>query len=215
MAKYSDLKEIRGSIDDLVFYNLNGIPIVRKKSGFNKNDFENNPKYAKVRENSSEFGHCSKSGKLIRMEIQNYTGDCEDKYLYQKFAKLMTQIKDMDTQNPKGKRRIETGMKKPEALSLLKDFPFGKFGLVSDVVSEGNAMFTKNILLNKKIPVHSAELLTLKPNLEKQTIESCSQILKINKNLSLDFDFQFDENDFLLYFLILKKENEILYAGFV
>jgi len=216
MATYKSLVEIKGKVGDLVFYNLNGIPVVRRKSGFSKEGFENNPNYKKVRENSSEFGHCSKSGKLLRNTIESYTGDYEDKYLYQKFAKVMTQIKDFDTSSEKGKRRIEIGIQNSQALKLLTDFRFGKFETVSDKITCGNAMFTKNVTLAKKLPVNKAELITIKPDLEKLEVVTKSQTLTIPKNSSLDFDFQFDDtSSLLLYFLILKKDEEVLYAGFI
>lgn len=215
MATYKSPVEIKGQIGDLVYYNLNGKPVVRRKSGFSKEGFENNPNYKRVKENSSEFGHCSKSGKAIRVALEPYLGDCEDKYLYQKFAKVMTQIKDLDAVSVKGKRRIENGLKNPEALVLLKNFPFGKYEIIGEKAISGNAMFTKNVTLTKKTNANSAELITLKPDLEKWVVDTKSQTLPIPKNNSLDFDFQFDNTELLLYFLILKKGEEILFAGFV
>ena len=63
MARYKSILQFQGSIDGLVFYELNGVSVVRKKSGFNRDDFKTKENYARVRENSSEFGHCSKTGK--------------------------------------------------------------------------------------------------------------------------------------------------------
>src|SRR5207244_1915009 len=97
MATYKSFIKINGSVGDLVFYNLNGKDIVRKKSGFNKSAFKKDPAYEKVRQNSSEFGHCSKIGKLIRQSIGNFIQHAEDPLLYQKFAKVMTEIKDLDS----------------------------------------------------------------------------------------------------------------------
>ena len=215
MATFKNLDELKGKIGDLVFYNLNGKPVVRRKSGFSKEGFENNPNYKKVKENSSEFGHCSKSGKALRVALEPFIGDYEDKYLYQKFAKVMTQIKDMDMVSEKGKRRIEIGIQNPEALKLLTQFQFGKYEIVADKVVSGNTMFTRNVTFNKKLNVNFAELITLKPDFHTLIVESKSQILPVSKNNSLDFDFQFDENSLLLYFLILKKDNNILFAGFI
>jgi len=215
MATYKSPVEIKGKIGDLVFYTLNGKPVVRRKSGFSKEGFENNPNYKRVKENSTEFGHCSKSGKAIRVALEPYLGDCKDKYLYQKFAKVMTQIKDMDTVSGKGKRRIEKGLQSPEAIKILKNFRWGKYENVGENAVSGNAMFTKNITLTKKLNANSAELITLKPDLEKLVIETRSQILPIPKTHSMDFDFQFDDSALLLYFLILKKGDDILFAGFV
>ena len=66
MARYKSILQFQGSIDGLVFYQLNGVSVVRKKSGFNRDDFKTKENYARVRENSSEFGHCSKMGKMLR-----------------------------------------------------------------------------------------------------------------------------------------------------
>ncbi len=216
MAKYKSLVELQGSIGDLVFYNLNGVPVVRRKSGFSKEGFENNPNYKKVKENSQEFGHCSKSGKLLRETLKPFIGDCEDKYLYQKFAKVMTQIKDLDNTSPKGKRRIEIGLKDPEAMKFLTDFQFGKFEPASKYVVSEQAMFTKSVVLKKKLNVSEIQLLTIKPDFNTLNANVKTQELKVGKNLNYEFDFQFDDNgSLLLYFLILKKDDEILAAGFI
>jgi len=85
--------------------------VVRKKSGFNRDDFKTKENYARVRENSSEFGHCSKTGKMLRNAIYPYYKKCGDRYLYQKFAKLMTAIKDFDRVSERGKRTVYQGLK--------------------------------------------------------------------------------------------------------
>jgi len=107
MATYESFIKLNGSIGDLVFYNLNGKNIVRKKSGFNKAAYKKSPTYEKVRQNSSEFGHCSKIGKLIRSCISKYIELADDALLYQRFAKTMTKIKDLDIENEKGKRSVK------------------------------------------------------------------------------------------------------------
>ncbi|MGC4128335.1 MAG: hypothetical protein QM564_01965 [Bergeyella sp.] len=216
MAKYKSLVELQGSIGDLVFYNLNGIPVVRRKSGFSKEAYESNPNYKKVRENSTEFGHCSKSGKLLRETVKEYIGDCEDQYMYQKFAKVMTQIKDMDYTSAKGKRRIENGYRSPEAVKLLADFQFGKFEPASKYAVSEQAMFTKTVVLKNKTDITQIQLLTIKPDFENLKTEVKTQQHKAGKNLNYEFDFQFDESEgLLLYFLILKNNEEIMAAGFI
>ena len=72
MARYKSILQFRGSLDGLVFYQLNGVPVVRKKSGFDKNSFKTKDNYARVRENSSEFGHCSKVGKMLRHAVRPF-----------------------------------------------------------------------------------------------------------------------------------------------
>ncbi|WP_435524965.1 hypothetical protein [Chryseobacterium indoltheticum] len=68
MATYESFIKLNGAVGDLVFYNLNGKNVVRKKSGFNKTAYKKSPTYEKVRQNSFEFGHCSKSWKNYPFE---------------------------------------------------------------------------------------------------------------------------------------------------
>lgn len=215
MAKYKSLVEIRGSIDDLVFYNLNGIPVVRKKSGFNKDDYANNPKYAKVRENSSEFGHCSKSGKMIRMALSEYLKDVTDKYLYQKFAKVMTQIKDLDNISPRGQRRIPNGLQNAVAYSLLYHFKFGEFENMEGAALRTDGLFGIEIMVANPGDFDSAELVTLKPDFEKYFCRTEKETLSISSKQK-NYEFQKPADDMtMLYFLVLKKEGKIKRMGFV
>ncbi len=216
MAKYKSLVELSGSIGDLVFYTLNGTPVVRRKSGFSKEGYQNNPKYQKVRENSQEFGHCSKSGKLIRQTLDAFIGNCEDKYMYQKFAKVMTQIKDLDVKNEKGKRRIEVGLENPKAYTLLSGFTFGKFPRPEDV-SLDHAFFTKTLQFKSKPVGTSVQLLTMKPDLVKLSMDFKEQTLDIvPKKLVYEFDSNYGDDDApLLYFCIIKNKEDVLQAGFL
>ena len=217
MAIYKSIFEIRGAIDDLVFYNLNGVPVVRKKSGFNKEAYKNNPKYERVRENSSEFGHCSKVGKMLRNSLHQYLSECGDKYMYQAFAKVMTQIKDLDAQSGRGKRRVEIGLKNENALPLLKHFKFGKIENLNSVAMREQGFFTIPIQL-KNVDADEIILVTLKPDFTSYIAETKTQNLPAkNKQIVYDFEMQFADadNTSLLYFVVLKKNNEIVKMGFV
>ncbi|WP_434978540.1 hypothetical protein [Daejeonia sp. YH14] len=215
MAKYKSLMELSGSIGDLVFYTLNGVPVVRRKSGFTKEGY-NDPKYIKVRENSSEFGHCSKSGKLLRQTLEPFMGDCGDRYMYQKFARIMTQIKDLDTTSARGKRRIETGIRKPEAMPLLCGFTFGNFENISRTVSTEEGFFTKSVQIIEKTEADEIQLITIKPDFDALQAETREQHFPVNsRKKSFEFDRHFDDTSLLLYFLILKKEKEVVAAGFI
>ena len=216
MAKYKGLVEFSGAIGDLVFYNLNGTPVVRRKSGFSKEAYQSNPNYQKVRENSSEFGHCSKVGKMIRLALEPYLENYDDKYLYQKFAKVMTQIKDLDTQQPQGQRRVQNGLQHKEAYSLLQSFQFGKYACLENIQFEGS-FFTKAIQIPAKNNFEIIQLLTLKPDFDNLNIELEQQTLSIQaKKNQYEFDVHFQDSEIpLLYFLILKTKTEISQAGFI
>lgn len=214
MAKYKSLVEIHGAIDNLVFYTLNGVPVVRRKSGFNKDDYDKNPKYARVRENSGEFGHCSKSGKMIRTALHDYIQDCGDRYLYQKFAKVMTQIKDMDRDSPRGKRTIVQGMKQEGAYGLLYRFRFGAYEGWAGTAVRSEGLFSTEIKIKHPADYDLMELVILKPDYQNYVAESTVFQQPINPKQTL-YEFNKTEGSDLLYFLVLRKGGKIVNVGFI
>ncbi len=212
MATYESVIKITGAVGDLVFYTLNGKNVVRKKSGFNKAAFKKNPSYEKVRQNSSEFGHCSKIGKIIRKSLEVYIKESGDPLLYQKFAKVMTAIKDLDIISERGKRTVENGLKTEEGRKLLRAFQLGTIHTVSDCIRSQNHVLYKN----KGCTTDEGVILTLKLDSESYSIETHEEIISWSQQQEKSFKKYFSEDDFLLYFVALKNEkDEITHMGFV
>lgn len=211
MATYESLIKIKGSVGDLVFYTLNGKNVVRKKSGFNKKAFKKDPSYEKVRQNSSEFGHCSKMGKTIRKSLDLYLKESGDTLLYQKFARLMTEIKDLDTISERGKRTVANGIKTEEGNRLLKAFQFGEIqNVVLKVQRLGYTLSVK-----ENIEAEKATIITIKLDSENYTVEQAEEELSWNQ-LPVTFKKHFSEDDFILYFIVVKNESdEISHMGFL
>ena len=67
MARYKSILQFQGSIDGLVFYELNGVSVVRKKSGFNRDDFKTKENYARVEKIAVSLGIVLKRGKCSEM----------------------------------------------------------------------------------------------------------------------------------------------------
>ncbi|AZB11932.1 hypothetical protein EG344_23205 [Chryseobacterium sp. G0162] len=211
MATYESLIKIKGSVGDLVFYTLNGKNVVRKKSGFNKTAFKKDPSYEKVRQNSSEFGHCSKTGKIIRNSLELYLKETGDALLYQRFAKLMTEIKNLDTISERGKRTVENGLKTEEGKKLLKSFQFGE---IKNVLTE--VEHQDHSLRIKRDKNARGTIITLKLDLENYAVEKVEENLSLNESPISSFKEYFSDDNFLLYFLVLRNENnEISHMGFV
>ncbi|MDR3025576.1 hypothetical protein [Chryseobacterium sp.] len=211
MATYESLIKITGAVGDLVFYNLNGKNVVRKKSGFNKTAFKKSPSYEKVRQNSSEFGHCSKIGKIIRNTLNLYIKEAGDPLLYQKFAKVMTTIKDLDMISERGKRTVENGLKTEEGRRLLREFQLGTIPNVLDCIRIENHILYKNVdcIADKSVVV------TIKLDSENYSTEYAEEIISWNQQ-QRPFKKYFSENDLLVYFIVLKNgHDEITHMGFV
>ncbi|WP_426482867.1 hypothetical protein [Chryseobacterium sp. R2ACT005] len=212
MATYESLIKITGAVGDLVFYTLNGKNVVRKKSGFNKAAFKKDPSYEKVRQNSSEFGHCSKIGKIIRNTLEVYIKEAGDPLLYQKFAKVMTTIKDLDMISGRGKRTVENGLKTEEGKKLLREFQLGTFPNISDCIRIEDQILYQS----EDCSADKAVIMTIKLDSENYSTEYAEEIISWNQQQQRPFKKYFSENDVLLYFMILKNDHdEITHMGFV
>jgi hypothetical protein len=215
MATYESLIKIKGSVGDLVFYSLNGKNVVRKKSGFNKTAFKKSPSYEKVRQNSSEFGHCSKAGKTIRSCIENYIRECDEPLLYQRFAKLMTTIKDLDRVSEKGKRTVQNGLLTEQGQRLLKEF---KFGNKKNLNIEISAFEEKEDVILYGVDELSADevvLVSIQPDLEDYSAEYFEDKYLPNLGEEIRCKKHFHNAGLLLCFLVLRKKKEITHMGFI
>ncbi|CAD7815271.1 hypothetical protein CHRY9390_02944 [Chryseobacterium aquaeductus] len=216
MATYESFIKLNGSLGDLVFYNLNGKNVVRRKSGFNKNAFKKNPSYEKVRQNSSEFGHCSKVGKIIRQCLEEYIKESNDALLYQKFAKLMTEIKDLDTISEKGKRTVKNGIATETGFQMLKNFQFGTIDHLQNSASFSHGLWDLNLILDKSIVADEIILETLSIDFEEYKAKHYRQAISAVKSPNeYVIEKYFSEDEVKIHFVALMKDDKIIKMGFV
>jgi len=216
MATYESFIKLNGSVGDLVFYHLNGKNIVRKKSGFNKDAFHKSASYEKVRQNSSEFGHCSKTGKMIRQCLEVYTKESDDPLLYQRFAKLMTEIKDLDTVSGKGKRTVKHGLATETGLAMIKNFQFGKIQNLENAAVISAGLWDYSLVLDKNMAVDEMIIETLSIDFEEYKSKHYTQIISVDKPMN-EYVFQkhFSDEELQFHFVVLKKNQKIIKMGFV
>lgn len=119
MAKYEGIFKIKGGLGELVMYTLNGKQVVRRRSGFNAKDYHENPNYEGIRRNTTEFGHCSQVGKVLRLALSRVLEDTADARFYQRLTKVMTKIKDFDKAE-KGKRTVFGGVANHDPSHLIR-----------------------------------------------------------------------------------------------
>jgi len=125
MAKQKGILPIVGTLGDLNFYYLYGKPVVRRAGGgFNKKDIKNKPSMRRVRENGSEFGHCSRVNKAFRMALRPYYKGYKFAQFHSRLMSLFTQLKDLDTVNKRGERRVGQGVSHSNGLTLFKRFDY-------------------------------------------------------------------------------------------
>ncbi|WP_133240862.1 hypothetical protein [Marixanthomonas spongiae] len=125
MAKQKGIIPLTGTIGGINFYYLNGKPIARRAGGgFNGKAIKEKASMQRVRENGSEFGHCSRVNKAFRLGLRPFYAGHTFTHFHSRLMKLFTRLKDLDTVNERGKRRVGTGMATDTGKRVLRSFLF-------------------------------------------------------------------------------------------
>jgi hypothetical protein len=126
----------------------------------------------------------------------------------------MTAIKDLDAVSERGKRTVQNGLATQEGLKMLKEFKFGeKVNIHAEaLVSEKKE---SRILNLEKISANEIVIITIQPNLEIYSAEYFEEQLALVEGKEIFFERHFPDDTLLLYFLVLKNNNEITHMGFI
>lgn len=130
MAKQKGIIQLTGTIDGINFYTRNGKPVARKAGGgFTGVKIKKSPTMVRVRENNTEFGHCSRFKKSFKDALLPFFKGYKDGELHGKMMQLFLALKDCDVFSERGKRTIEKGLLSTTGSKLLLDFNFTSFSL--------------------------------------------------------------------------------------
>lgn len=161
MGSLKGILQFTGQFDGLSFYEMNGKIIVRKTGGFDGKKIKSDPKYARVRENSSEFAHCAEMGKYFRNSLHPYLKQLRIPYVHNRVLSLFQEISRLDLVSVRGKRSVINGLQTVEAKRVIERFEFDKnqpfdaifpFTYAVDLL-EGNLTVSNfNSRLLKKVP---------------------------------------------------------------
>jgi hypothetical protein len=125
MAKQIGIIPISGTLDGINFYLRKGKPVARKAGGgFNGTKIKTSPTMVRVRENGSEFGHCSKVKKVFKDALFPFFVNYKDAGLHGKMMQLFLSIKDLDLISERGKRTVLRGLQSTEGKAMLEQFEF-------------------------------------------------------------------------------------------
>ena len=123
MAKQKGIIKLTGTIGDINFYYRKGVPVARKAGGgFNSEAIKKSPKMKRVRENSSEFGLCSRAKKVFKNSLHPFLIHYKDPTLHGRMMRLFQEIKVCDVLSERGKRTVGNGLKSDAGRKLLLDF---------------------------------------------------------------------------------------------
>lgn len=124
MAKTGGIVKFEGSIEDLIFYTVKGVRYARRKGGISKERIHSEPNFERTRENNSEFGHCSRWGKLLRTTLASLLINAKDDRLVSRMQRVLSMVKDKDAVSVRGQRKVGEGLKTEEGRRLLQGFDF-------------------------------------------------------------------------------------------
>lgn len=156
MAKATGIVTLQGTIDGITFYQLNGKQVARMAGGgFNGHAIRTKASMQRVRENGSEFGHCSRVNKMFRQAISPFYEHYKFTGLHGYLMKLFTQLKDLDATNIRGQRRVSLGLQTHAGKTLLQKFNYTPQSQLAkvfpfDAVFDGTTFSVRyyNILMN-------------------------------------------------------------------
>jgi hypothetical protein len=106
----------------MTFYKGKDGYLVRTKGGVSKNRINNDPAFARTRENGTEFGHSASMSKLLRQSISGLLSDAKDSRISSRLTQTMSRVKNQDLTSARGQRQVAIGLASPEGRAWLKGF---------------------------------------------------------------------------------------------
>ncbi|MEP7168807.1 MAG: hypothetical protein ABI855_05505 [Bacteroidota bacterium] len=154
--KQKGMIKLEGTSDDITFYKSKDGYLARAKGGVSKERIKNDPKFARVRENDSEFGLAAKAGKYLRDAVKSLMKNARDFRVSSRLTLLMSKIAKLDTTSVRGQRNVGVAIALPTAMAMLKGF---EFNIKSQMGSILFKPFTVNtvtgvIIINNLVPVN-------------------------------------------------------------
>ena len=188
MAKIIAPFQIQGTLDDLNFVVADGINYVRKKgkTGVTSKDFKNNPIFDPIRNQGNEFGHCSKKSAQFRQLAARFNKLAKDGSVAGRINKLLLEILQEDTTQPKGERTLIEGLKTDDGKEALLFFESNKLRPIRQVlkIKEQCLVETQTVVLENFIAKEQLDwpeeathvtfaTATANWNFEKETFDTC------------------------------------------
>jgi hypothetical protein len=125
MAKQKGLITLTGTLGGINFFVSRNKGLARRAGGgFTSKAIKTKPSMQRVRENASEFGHCSKVKKHYLRAFLPFFTNYKDSTLHSRMMTLFTTLKDLDGTSVRGERRVVNGLETVKGQRLLRQFEF-------------------------------------------------------------------------------------------
>jgi len=130
MAKQLGITKLGGTIGDITFYKSKDGMMARQKLSVSSNRLSD-PAFARVKENTLEFGRAGKAGKVLRAAFSKLLSKSADGRVTSRLVQAIMKVQKTDTTSMRGERNMGNG-----DASLLKGFNFNVKSPLSTVLSE-------------------------------------------------------------------------------
>ncbi len=137
MARQNGILKIEGTVGGMTFYKSKDGYLVREKGGVSKERIQNDPAFARTRENGAEFGGAGTSGKVFRDALRLMMQNAADNRVTSRVTQLMSKVQKLDATSDRGKRSVAaalTGANAAEAKNLFNGFNFNKSVVLGSVL---------------------------------------------------------------------------------
>lgn len=135
MARQHGLIKLSGTLDGINHYVIKGVGYSRKAGGgFNGKAIRTQANMQRVRENASEFGHCSRVKKALRIALLPFLAGFKNRTLHGRMMSLLTHIKALDFDSERGERRVGKGIQTAKGRKLLEEFAFTPYYKLLDTL---------------------------------------------------------------------------------
>jgi hypothetical protein len=134
MAKQTGNLKIKGTMNDMTFYKMRGMYLIRGKRQVSRKRILTDPKFIRVRENTNEFGMAVKAGKLLRDVVKSIFKEAGSRMTSTKLLQIMLRIIKLDAISTRGKRNAGIAMATPAAKKLLKGFEFNNKSQIGSIL---------------------------------------------------------------------------------
>ena len=135
MAKIKSLFEIKGTIDGINIYMLNGQWVARKSGGgFTRAAIKKKKTMKRVRQQKSEFASAVDTNMKLRHAVGFLWGNFKFTYLHSRMQGLMQRIKDLDKESAFGQRDAFKGLVTEPGLAEVQAFTYSPLAPLETVL---------------------------------------------------------------------------------
>lgn len=135
MPKQAGIFPIEGTMGNVTFYKSEEGYLIREKGGVSKERIATDPKFARTRENNSQFGLNAKAGKLVRDAIAALLKKAKDKRVTSRLTKVMSEVAKYDRVSIRGQKKIAIALENEAACNILKGFNFNNQAIMETILT--------------------------------------------------------------------------------